>query len=96
MTRRTLTLALILTLLITLVASVAIDLTAAETPPTTWNKNYPQLQGSGRALIQTSDGGYAMAGWNYASTMGFPSGDWVVKTDTLRSGHCEKAILCAS
>lgn len=171
MSTRTLTLTLVLTLLFTLVASVPIDLTVASvTPPTTWSKNYPQLQGSGRAiiqtsdggyavggvsnnmflllkttskgtpqwwktygtgeaysivqtseggyalagygssnlvktdsageieltkeykkgtlsymvksLVQTSDGGYAMAGWNYATTMGSPSGDWVVKTDT--------------
>jgi hypothetical protein len=48
-----------------------------------WTKEYKKgtLFYMVKSLVQTSDGGYAMAGWNYATTMGSVAGDWVVKTD---------------
>jgi hypothetical protein len=37
-------------------------LATTEAPPTQWNKGYTELHGTGNCVIQTNDGGYALAG----------------------------------
>jgi hypothetical protein len=58
-----------------------INLASQEPPPTEWNKTYGGAEWEdAKALVQTVDGGYALAGW----TTSFGAGNadfWLVKTD---------------
>jgi len=48
-----------------------------------WNKLYGGTdRDSARSLVQTSDGGYALAGYSYSSDVGINNA-WLVKTDDL-------------
>jgi len=66
-----------------LLAASAMMLASAESPPTlAWSKHYGgSSTDAANALVQTSDGGFALAGFTQ-SAPAHPNGDgWLVKTD---------------
>jgi hypothetical protein len=69
-----------------------INLVSQEPPPTEWNKTYGGTGSDfGSALVQTSDGGYALAG--ETETYGAGGDDfWLVKTDSSGNMQWNKAF----
>jgi hypothetical protein len=65
---------LILVLVIPLHAVVQIQLVNCESPPAQWNKVL--MNGSGESVIETSDGGYAIAGQSDAKSV-------LIKTNSM-------------
>ncbi|MCJ7423731.1 hypothetical protein MUP01_05625, partial [Candidatus Bathyarchaeota archaeon] len=54
----------------------------SEAPPTEWSKTYGGTSSDvAQALVQTTDGGYALAGYTYSSGAG-DDDFWLVKTDS--------------
>jgi hypothetical protein len=67
---------------------------ASEPPPTEWSKTYGGAEADyAYSLVQTNDGGYALAGVTYSYGTGVPdfSDFWLVKTDSAGNMQWNKA-----